>query len=129
MFQADGRINYGEPGGDDSFLEYGRITINVTDDGSTIHTYAPQHVHVTEEEVVLSIVFLSTENLVTLYAVRRLKMESYQTDFSVDIHPLQPNERRGIATSLTFFTNHPSPVDFSCAEIDRSSLISGAKPA
>ena len=131
MFQPDARAAHGPSNISESsyFVEYGRISIRVSDDGSTIHNYAPQHVFVTAEEVLLSIVLLSTENPVTLYAVRRLKIESYQNDFSVDIHPLQPNERRSVAASLSFFTNHPSPVDFSCVEIDRSSLTSGTKPA
>ena len=131
MFEPDARAAHGQSDPNESlyFVEYGRITVNVTNNGSIIHNYAPQHVHVNEQEVSLDIVLLSAENPLTLYAVRRLKIESYQNDFSILITPMQPNVQRGTPASHGFFANKHMPVDFTCAEIDRSSVTNGTNPA
>ena len=131
MFEPDARAAHGQSDPNESpyYVEYGRININFTSSGQLVHYYAPQHVVLDENSVSFNIVLLSTENPVTLYAVRRLKIESYQTDFSIEITPMQPNVHRGTSASHGFFANKHKPVDFSCAEIDRSSVTSGTNPA
>lgn len=129
LFEPDARAAHGQSDPNESpyYVEYGRININFTSSGQLFHYYAPQHVVLDENSVFFNIVLRSTENPVTLYAVRRLKIESYQTDFSIDITPMQPNVHRGTPASHGFFANKHKPVDFSCAEIDRSSVTSGTR--
>jgi hypothetical protein len=120
-------------------VEYGHITINVTSNGSIVHDYAPSMVQVTDEEVLIHITLpaplgpdmqtrMGDENPITLYAVRRLKIELPPFNASFGMTPMEPNVYRGFPVSFGFFANKSAPVDFSCVELDLSSMM-GAKPA
>ena len=133
LFRPAARSVHGQSADNESpyIVEYGHITINVTSNGSIIHDYAPSMVHVTDEELLIHITLhrpLGDENPITLYAVRRLKIELPPSNASFGMTPMEPNVHRGFPVSFGFFANKSAPVDFSCVELDLSSMM-GAKPA
>jgi hypothetical protein len=105
-------------------LEHGRITIRVLSNGSASHNYDPVHARVTDNEVFLSLRLTSVDAM-TLYAVRRLKIESQEKDFTTRLIPMQPNVQRRSPVVDGIFVNKSKPVDFTCTEFDLSALPSG----
>jgi hypothetical protein len=102
--------------------EYGRIVVDV----SAGHGPYPEFVRVTDDEIFLNIKLESAEAL-TLFAVRRLKVESLDVEAVTRLVPMQPNFKRSMAATTGFFASHPKPVDFSCAEIDMSAMPFGTR--
>jgi hypothetical protein len=94
--------------------------------GSAVHNMQPAQGSVTDDEVILNI-RLTFVDALTLYAVRRFKIEAYQTDVTTRITPLQPSLWRSNAVTDGFFVGKTNPVDFSCTEFDLSSIPNGAK--
>ncbi len=83
-------------------------------------------VQVTDEEVLIHITLpvpLSEENPITLYAVRRLKIELPPSNAFFGMTPMEPNVHRGFPVSLGFFANKSAPIEFSCIELDLSSMM------
>jgi hypothetical protein len=110
--------------------QYGRIHVQ-TDSGSVSHQYDSELILVNHEEVLLNISLTTATNILTLYAVRRFKIQSYEVHSSVVLTPMQPSIQRNNSNSLVddFFANKTKPLDFSCTELDLSTLSSGAKRA
>ncbi len=104
--------------------EFGHINIQIMSDGSAIHKYNPIHARVSDEEVFLNI-RLSSADAMTLYAVRRFKIESYENDVTTRLTPMQPNVQRGEPIVDGFFVNKSKPADFSCMELDLSAMPVG----
>ncbi len=98
--------------------QYGRIQFR-SDSGADSSPDDSELVVVNDDEVLLNINVTSGTHNLTLYAVRRLKIQSHEVDSSVALTPMQPNSQR----------SKTQPLDFSCTEFDLSALPSGAKRA
>ncbi len=105
-------------------MTHGRISIQVLPNGIAIHNYSHNLVKVTEEEVVINMTFVSTfGSAITFYAVHQTKIESYESDVTTTLIPMQPSAERnktGFATGLS-----SKPLDFTCTELDLSSMAPG----
>jgi hypothetical protein len=123
MFQPDAQFVNAQDG---NVTEYGRLHIQFLSNGSAVHNILPAQGSVTEDEVILNI-RLTFVDALTLYAVRRFKIESYQTDVTTRLTPLQPSLRRNNVVADGFFVGKAKPIDFSCTEFDLSSTLIGAK--
>ena len=91
--------------------------------GNTTHRYDPNSVSVTDEAVFIRVKLVAPAALV-LYAVRQAKIESYETNFTTMLIPMQPNKQRNTAVSGGQ-ANTPlssKPLDFTCTELDTTSL-------
>jgi hypothetical protein len=102
--------------------DFGRINIRFSSDGSVIENI---HQSVTDNEVFLRIRLIFGDAL-TLYAVRRFKIESHDTHAATRLTPMQPSSLRSEIAVDGFFVGKPRPVDFSCTELDLSSIPNGA---
>jgi predicted heme/steroid binding protein len=98
--------------------QYGRIQFR-SDSGADSRPDDSKLVVVNDDEVLLNINVTSGTHNLTLYAVRRFKIQSHTVDSSVALTPMQPNSQR----------SKTHPLDFSCTEFDLSALPSGAKRA
>jgi hypothetical protein len=123
IFQPDAQFVNAQDG---NVTEYGRLHIQFLSDGSAVHNMQPAQGSVTDDEVILNI-RLTFVDAFTLYAVRRFKIESYQTDVTTRLTPLQPSFRRSNPVFDGFFVGKAKPLDFSCTEFDLSSIPNGAK--
>ena len=99
--------------------QYGRIQFRSDIGADSRPEDDTELVVVNDDEVLLNIHVTSGTHNLTLYAVRRFKIQSHEVDSSVALTPMQPNSQRS--------TTHP--LDFSCMEFDLSALPSGAKRA
>ena len=81
---------------------------------------------VSDHEVLLKI-RLSFVDALTLYAIRRFKIESYETDVTTRLTPLQPSLQRSNAVVDGYFVGKAKPVDFACTELDLSAMPNGTK--
>jgi hypothetical protein len=114
LFQPDGKASGGA-------IEFGRIAIQVSSNGSVTHFYDPNSVTVTDEDVVIR-VKLTAPAALTVYAVHQTKIESSELDFSTTLIPMQPNKLRSHPVSGGQ-ANTPlssKPLDFHCTELDLS---------
>jgi hypothetical protein len=121
MFRPDATHNLTR----EESAEYGRIVVDV----SGGHGLYPEFVRVTDDEIFLNIKLESAEAL-TLFAVRRFKVEPLDVEAVTRLVPMQPNFKRSMAATAGFFASHPmnpKPVDFSCAEIDMSAMPYGTR--
>ena len=123
IFQPDAQFLNSQDG---NLTEYGRLHIQVLSNGSAVHNMQPTQGSVSDNEVILNI-RLTFVDALTLYAVRQFKIESYQTDVTTRLTPLQPSLRRSNAVVEGFFVSRPKPVDFSCTEFDLSAIPNGTK--
>ena len=98
--------------------QYGRIQFH-SDSSPDSRADDSELVVVNDDEVLLNINVTSGTHNLTLYAVRRFKIQSHEVDSSVALTPMQPNSQR----------SKTHPLDFSCTELDLSALPSGAKRA
>jgi predicted heme/steroid binding protein len=98
--------------------QYGRIQFH-SESGADSRPDDSELVIVNDDEVLLNINVTSGTSVLTLYAVRRFKIQSHEVDSTVALTPMQPNSQR----------NKTHPLDFSCTEFDLSALSSGAKRA
>ena len=96
--------------------QYGRIQFR-SDSGADSRPDDSELVVVNDDEVLLNINVTSGTSVLTLYAVRRFKIQSHEGDSTVALTPMQPNSQRN--------KNHP--LDFSCTEFDLNAMPSGAK--
>jgi hypothetical protein len=113
---------------DEIVTEYGRLNIQFLSDGSVVHNMQPAQGSVSDNEVILNI-RLTFVDALTLYAVRRFKIESYQADMTTRLTPMQPSLRRSDAVVDGFFVGKPQPLDFSCTEFDFAAIPNGTKCA
>jgi len=123
IFQPDAQVH-----SDDNLnaTEYGRINIEFLSNGTAVHNIQPAQGSVTDHEVILKI-RLTFVDALTLYAVRRFKIESYEIDATTRITPLQPSLQRSSPVVDGYFVGKPKPVDFACTELDLSALPIGAR--
>jgi hypothetical protein len=98
--------------------QYGRIQFH-SESGADSRPDNSELVVGNDDEVLLNINVTSGTSVLTLYAVRRFKIQSHEVDSTVALTPMQPNSQR----------NKTYPLDFSCTEFDLSALSSGAKRA
>jgi len=103
--------------------DFGRINFRLSSNGSVIENI---HQSVTDNEVLLRIRLIFGDAL-TLYAVRRFKIESHDTNSATRLTPMQPSSLRGEIAVDGFFVGKPRPVDFSCTELDLSSIPNGTR--
>ncbi len=125
IFQPDAQFVNSQ---DENVIEYGRLNIQFFSDGSYAHNMTPAQGSVSDIEVILNI-RLTFVDALTLYAIRRFKIESYQTDLTTRLTPMQPNLRRSNPVVDGFFVGKPKPLDFSCTEFDLSAIPNGTKCA
>ena len=123
LLQPDGHAefsaHYSAIHGSTSYKQqYGRIQVH-SDSGADSRPDDSELVVVNDDEVLLNINVTSGTSVLTLYAVRRFKIQSHEVDATVALTPMQPNSQR----------NKTHPLDFSCTELDLSALSSGAKRA
>ncbi len=97
-------------------------------DGRIINGYLHQHVSVNGDEVLLNIRLNSTDPI-TLHAVRRFKIHSHDTDVTTRLTPMQPmfmrSESVGHHNKWHSIGLDIKPVDFSCTELDLTSMPNG----
>jgi hypothetical protein len=105
-------------------VQYGRIHIHIDNDGAVWHEHDSQLIRVTETEVFVNISLTSATNVLTLYAVRRFKIQSHDVDTTVALTPMQPNAYGSNAVVDGYFTGKHKPVDFTCTELDVSASSS-----
>lgn len=91
-----------------------------------MHNIQPAQGSVSDHEVLLKI-RLSYVDALTLYAVRRFKIEPYETDVTTRLTPLQPSLQRSNAVVDGYFVGKAKPVDFACTELDLSAMPNGTK--
>ena len=108
--------------------EYGRVNIEFLSNGAVLHNIQPAQGSVSDHEVLFKIRLTFVDTL-TLYAVRRLKIESYETDVTTRLTPLQPSLQRSNIVVDGYFVGKPKPVDFACTELDLSTMPNGTKHA
>jgi hypothetical protein len=101
--------------------QYGRIQVH-SDSSPDSRADDSELVVVNDDEVLLNINVTSGTSNLTLYAVRRFKIQSHEVDSSVALTPMQPNSQRTQSVLS-------QPFDFSCTDFDLSALPSGAKRA
>jgi hypothetical protein len=106
---------------DGNVTDFGRIKFHFFSNGSVVNN---AHQSVTADEVLLRIRLIFGDAM-TVYAVRRLKVGSYDTDVSARLTPMQASSLRSRPVADGFFAAKPRPVDFSCTEFDLSELPSG----
>ncbi len=111
---------------DGNITEIGRLHIHFLSDGAAVYSMQPDQGRISENEVILNI-RLTFVDALTLYAVRRFKIESYQTDVTIRLTPLQPSLFRSNPVVDGFFVGKPKPLDFSCSEFDLSDMLNGTK--
>ena len=117
---------------DNNVTEYGRVNIEFFSNGAPVHNIQPEYAFqpaqgsVSDHEVLLKI-RLSYVDALTLYAVRRFKIESYETDVTTRLTPLQPSLQRSNAVVDGYFVGKAKPVDFACTELDLSAMPNGTK--
>ncbi len=117
--QAEFSASYSAIHGSTSYKQqYGRIQVH-SDSGADSRPDDSELVVVNDDEVLLNINVTSGTSVLTLYAVRRFKIQSHEVESTVALTPMQPNSQR----------NKTHPLDFSCTEFDLSALSSGAKRA
>jgi hypothetical protein len=128
--QAEFSAHYNSVHGISYKHQFGRIQFH-SDSGADSRPDDSELVVVNDDEVLLNINVTSGTNVLTLYAVRRFKIQSHEVDSSVALTPMQPNSERNNNDSFVdgFFANKPKPLDFSCTELDLSALSNGAKRA
>ena len=114
LFQPDGKASGGA-------IEFGRIAIQVSSNGSVTHFYDPNSVTVTDEDVVIR-VKLTAPAALTVYAVHQTKIEPSELDFSTTLIPMQPNKLRShpISGGQANTPLSSKPLDFHCTELDLS---------
>ncbi len=124
LFQPDAKAIYGHAG--DATVEYGRIIVNMASDDSIAYQYTVtgNPIQVTDNEVVLDF-FVAENQTLTVYAVNRHKIESFETDVTAGLVPMQPSAHRSIPVINGFFVDKPKPVDFTCTELDLSGMPFG----
>ena len=108
--------------------EYGRLNIEFLSDGSVVHNLKSAQGSVSDNEVILNI-HLTFVDALTLHAIRRFKIEPYESDVTYRLTPMQPSLRRSDAVVEGFFVGKPKPLDFSCTESDLSSIPNGTSCA
>ena len=126
LLQPDGHVefssHYSAIHGSTSYTQqYGRIQVH-SDSSPDSRADDSELVVVNDDEVLLNINVTSGTSNLTLYAVRRFKIQSHEVDSSVALTPMQPNSQRTQSVLS-------QPFDFSCTEFDLSALPSGAKRA
>jgi len=122
IFQPDAQVVHS----DNNVTEYGRVNIEFMSNGAVVHNIQPAQGSVSDHEVLLKI-RLSYVDALTLYAVRRFKIESYETDVTTRLTPLQPSLQRSNAVVEGYFVGKAKPVDFACTELDLSAMPNGTK--
>ena len=124
LFQPDAKVIHGHAG--DATVEYGRIIVNLASDGSIAYQYTVvgNPIQVTDNQVVLDF-FVAENQTLTVYAVNRHKIESFETDVTAGFMPMQPSAHRSIPVLNGFFVDKPKPVDFTCTELDLSGMPVG----
>ncbi len=125
IFQPDAQFLNSKDG---NITEFGHLHIQFLSDGAAVYSMQPDQGRISENEVILNI-RLTFVDALTLYAVRRLKIESHQTDVTTRLTPLQPSLRRSDAVVEGVFVGKPKPLDFSCTEFDMSAILNGTKIA
>ena len=118
---------------DGNVTEFGRINFHFESNG-TVMTNVQESVNsakyvyqsVTDNEVFLRIRLIYGDAL-TVYAVRRFKIESFETDVTTRLTPMQPSSQRSRPVVDGFFANKPRPVDFTCTELDLSAMPIGTR--
>jgi hypothetical protein len=103
--------------------EYGRLNIHFLANGSIVHNIQPEQGTVSENEVIINI-RLTFVDALTVYAVRRFKVQPFQTHATARLAPMQPTSRR-TAVVYGYYSNKPKPLDFTCSEFDLSALPNG----
>ena len=95
LFQPDAKAIYGHAG--DATVEYGRIIVNMASDDSIAYQYtvSGNPIQVTDNQVVLDF-FVAENQTLTVYAVNRHKIESFETDVTAGLVPMQPSAHRSI---------------------------------
>jgi hypothetical protein len=121
VFQPDVQFVNSQDG---NVTEYGRLNIQFLSDGTVAHNLQPAQGSVSDSEVILNIRLTFVDSL-TLYSVRRVKIESYQTDVTTRLTPMQPSLQRSNSVTDGFFVGKPKPLDFACTELDLSSIPQG----
>ena len=116
--QAEFSAHYNSVHGMSCKQQYGRIQFH-SDSGADSRPDDNELVVVNDNEVLLDINVTSGTNVLTMYAVRRFKIQSHEVDVNVALTPMQPSSQR----------NKTQPLDFSCTEFDLNALPSGAKRA
>ena len=115
-----GRINF-------HFESNGSVVTNVQENIKTINSAKHVEQSVTDNEVFLRIRLIYGDAL-TLYAVRRFKIESFETDVATRLTPMQPSSQRRKPVIDGFFTDKiHRPVDFTCTELDLSAMPIGTR--
>jgi hypothetical protein len=122
IFQPDAQVVHS----DNNVTEYGRVNIEFMSNGAVVHNIQPAQGSVSDHEVLLKI-RLSYVDALTLYAVRRFKIESYETDVTTRLTPLQPSLQRSNAVVDGYFVGKAKPVDFACTELDLSAMPNGTR--
>jgi hypothetical protein len=122
LLQPDGEAefsaHYNSVHGMSYMQQYGRIQFR-SDSGADSRPDDNELVVVNDDEVLLNINVTSGTSVLTMYAVRRFKIQSHEVDSTVALTPMQPSSQR----------NKTQPLDFSCTEFDLNALPSGAKRA
>lgn len=103
-------------------VQYGRIHIDIDNIGSVRHEHDSQLIRVTDTEVMIDISLTTATNVLTMYAVRRLKIWPRDEDIAVTLTPMQPNAYGNSPVVDGYFTGKPKPVDFTCTELDISAI-------
>jgi hypothetical protein len=131
IFQPDAQAVNSRDG---NVTEYGRINIEFLSNGSwvfvhnVLHNIQLEQGYITDNEVFFKI-RLSYVDALSLYAVRRFKIESFETDVTTRITPMQPDLQRSKPIIDGFFAGKPKPLDFTCSEFDLPAIPNGAKRA
>ncbi len=121
VFQPDAQFVNSQDG---NVTEYGRLNIQFLSNGTVFHNLQPAQGSVSDSEIILNIRLTFVDSL-TLYAVRRVKIESYQNEVTTRLTPMQPSLQRSKAVFDGYFVGKPKPLDFTCTELDLSSIPQG----